>query len=104
MPDLITQQNVGTVANLLEISDFELFRLAWQNWHGELPSPEIIEADFGRYLDYGEIPYYVAHYTRSIMNDKDLMERERRAFIRSRFIYYTPLLIFFILFMYFLLR
>ena len=104
MPDPITQRTVGYVANLLEVGDFEFFRLAWREWHDEDPDPDVVEADFGRYIDHGEVPYYVAQYTRRILDDTDLMERERKAYIRSRFVYYIPLLIFFTLIMYFLLR
>ncbi len=95
---------VSFVAAILEIGEFDLFGAAWEEWYGAEPDQRLIEADFGAYLDHGVVPFYVTGYTRKILSDEEVVVRERNARLRAQFAYYVPLMIFFALFMYFLLK
>ncbi len=96
-------QTVAFVANTLEISEFDFFCLAWREWHGREPGRAVIEKDFGFYLDHGTVPFYVVNYVRKTLSDGKIIAREKTAMLRARLVYYVPLVICFILFMYFLL-
>ena len=96
-------QAVVFVANALEISEFDFFCLAWREWHGQEADRDIVEPDFGNYLDHGTVPFYVVDFVRKSLSDGSLLSREKQTRLRAQFIYYVPLLISFVLFMYFLL-
>ncbi len=56
-------QAVLTAAHTLDISEFELFNLAYQNWHGQRAETRQLEAVFVRYLFEAKIPHWVRHFT-----------------------------------------
>ncbi len=51
-------------ANHLDLSEFEVFRLAYEDWFGRKPSDSLIERDFSEYLKTDFVPFYVAHFAR----------------------------------------
>ena len=99
-----TEQAVSFAANILEISEYELFCIAWHEWHGQEPNQDDIDQEFGAFLDCGSVPFYVASYVRNILSDDQIISREMNARLRAQFIYYVPLFVCFVLFMYFLLN
>ena len=88
---------VGYVAQLMEISEFELFRRAWEAWHGEKIGDAGIEPHFNRYLDFNEVPFWVRSFVRDFLSD-EVIEKERERATLSSFIFYAPLLVFLLLF------
>lgn len=55
-------QTVLTAAYALDISEFELFHLAYQNWHGQRAETRQLEAVFVGYLFEAKIPHWVRHF------------------------------------------
>ena len=54
------------MASLLEVSEFELFRLAYHTWYGHWPDEAELERQFGRFLnDTQFMPAYLQSYLRS---------------------------------------
>ena len=58
---------VAHAARALEISEFELFRRAFQAWHGCAPDTRELEREFGRYLNQQTaLPFYVRRFVSHI--------------------------------------
>jgi hypothetical protein len=55
-------------------------------------------------LEHDTVPFWVRNYTRAIFSRKNLLAQEKKRFILGGFTYYLPLLFFFILIMWSLLR
>jgi hypothetical protein len=53
---------------LLGISEFRLFQLAYRSWHGTDVSDETIEAYFIPYMFREEVPHWVRHFTRTVLD------------------------------------
>lgn len=53
----------------LEVSEFDVFRMAYAAWYGEQPTMQQIENHFDDYLASGVLPFYVRHYCRQFIND-----------------------------------
>ena len=62
-------EKVVAAASLLEIREFDLFHLAWKQWHGEEPDEKGLEKVFVRYLYKRELPYWVRHFVRRVNDD-----------------------------------
>lgn len=56
------EHELSDIANTMEVSEFEVFRMAYRGWYGVNANPEEIERTFGRYLVSGEMPGYVLHF------------------------------------------
>ena len=56
--------DVIDLANYLEISEYDLFRLAYIWWFSGEPDPVRLERDFKKYLLENRIPPYVQHFVR----------------------------------------
>lgn len=55
---------VERLAATLQISEFDLFARAYQDWFGR-PAPRAsLETAFMQYLYYDQMPYWVRHYCR----------------------------------------
>jgi hypothetical protein len=55
------------VAGLLDISEFRLFEIAYENWFGGEASKKTVEGFFGRYLKSGCIPFWLRNMVRTII-------------------------------------
>ena len=53
----------------LDVSEFEVFRMAYAEWYGEKPSLPRLETEFDDYLSSGVLPFYVRHYCRQFIED-----------------------------------
>lgn len=62
--DMTDAQRVVQVANELEISEFEIFSRAYNDWYGRDADTRALERDFAQYLYFGAAPPWVRHYTR----------------------------------------
>ena len=55
---------IGFIAAVLQISEYELFRIAYKNWHDHPVSDKRLDALFREYLSTGDVPYWVNDFTR----------------------------------------
>lgn len=60
--------NVMLAAELLELTEFELFRAAYQAWHRESASEAHIERQFVPYMFEGKVPFWVRQFTRTTLD------------------------------------
>ncbi len=58
-------RGVPLAAGRLGITEFELFCAAYESWFAHAASQHRIEKYFVQYLFYGDVPYWVRHFTRS---------------------------------------
>lgn len=59
-------ETISNIANLLEISEFELFRMAYHAWYGSWPNDLEVEKHFGTFLTRPDAaPFYVQSYVRT---------------------------------------
>jgi hypothetical protein len=58
---------VSFVAGLLEISEFRLFEMAYENWFGSEATEKAIDGFFGNYLKSGFIPFWLRNMVRTII-------------------------------------
>ncbi|OUD16257.1 hypothetical protein [Thioflexithrix psekupsensis] len=58
---------VLTTARTLHISEFEVFRLAYQKWYGQHVDTAQLENFFVAYLFDSETPHWVRHFTSQVM-------------------------------------
>ncbi len=56
---------------LLEIKEFDVFKLAYKEWFGHLPKPHVSEAHFANYMFNQQIPLWVRRYTRKVIDLHD---------------------------------
>jgi hypothetical protein len=59
-------QSVLNAAALLDVTEFDLFRLAYSRWHGEAASERIIEPFFVAYMFNEVVPLWVRHFARLV--------------------------------------
>lgn len=59
-------QAVINTASLLQISEFEVFQLAYQRWFGHLAQHREMDVLFSRYLIKANVPLWVRAFTRQI--------------------------------------
>ena len=58
---------VSFVAGLLDISEFRLFEMAYENWFGSEATQEAMDDFFGSYLKSGLIPFWLRNMVRTII-------------------------------------
>lgn len=58
---------VSRAAALASLSEFDLFRAAWQQWHGSAADERRMEQVFARYLQEQTAPGWVRHFARRIV-------------------------------------
>lgn len=59
-------QDVLSASNLLEIPEFEVFKLAYTYWYSSVPSDEDIEKVYIPYMFEGKVPHFVHHFSRRV--------------------------------------
>lgn len=58
--------DVLSAAALLDITEFDLFRLAWTRWYGETAEDRVIEPFFVAYMFDRVVPVWVRHFARLV--------------------------------------
>lgn len=58
---------VSAAAGLASLSEFDLFRAAWQHWHGGALDEQRMEPVFARYLHDRKAPGWVRHFARQVI-------------------------------------
>lgn len=71
-------------ANHLRISEFDLFRLAWERWTGEAADEERLEPIFAAYMFRHVVPPWARHFAREVMACADAGTLERADFGADR--------------------
>ena len=74
-----------------EISEFDLFRMAYAEWHGKTPDLKTLENQFDGYLVSGELPFYVRNYCRQFIKDRPetvaaIRKQEKRSRVIQRLV------------------
>jgi len=57
---------VQFVANLLEIPEYQVFHLAYENWNGKKLSNRSMDFRFNNYLENEIVPFWVWHFVQSV--------------------------------------
>ena len=60
-------RHVAAAACYLQVGEFRVFELAWEDWHGEKPNQKTVERHFVRYLFHQTVPIWVRHYVRKVL-------------------------------------
>lgn len=68
-PALIDAAMVCRAAEIAEVSEFDLFQAAWQGWNGKLPDEHGLERLFSCYLHEQQVPGFVRHFARRVIDD-----------------------------------
>jgi len=97
-------QLVHKASALLGVSEFQVFYDAWQAWYNDKPSEQRIESYFIDFLEHDAVPFWVRNYVRFITSRKNLIAEEKKRLMLGALTYYIPLLLFFILIMWTMLR
>ena len=101
---LTDDQLLHKAAALLGVSEFQLFADAWQAWYDEKPSEKRIEPYFVEFLDRRLVPFWVRNHVRQVLSNKELLDRESKRLMVGTITYYGPLLAFFVLLMWYLMK
>jgi len=70
-PDI---QEVLDTSALLEITEFEVFRIAYHSWYGRTEKDAVLEPFFTDYMFNEVVPFWVRHFTHRILK----LDHERR--------------------------
>ena len=57
---------IGFAAGVLQISEYELFRIAYRNWFNHPLTETLLDSLFKDYLVYGKVPYWVNDFSRKV--------------------------------------
>ena len=68
---------VTKVANLLQISEFELLQLAYYAWHGEDMPEAASDGIFRAYMLHSQVPAWARHYVRRVYELDEAGEFQR---------------------------
>ncbi len=94
---------VGVTARLLGVSEFKLFEESYHAWHGDKPSEELVEYFFKNYLLEGVVPFWVRNHVRKFLKDPTLREGLGNNGKVAAYCHVVPIVVEYILIMYFLL-
>ncbi len=61
-------QAVLNTSALLEITEFEVFRIAYRDWFGKRAADNVIEPFFTDYMFNEVVPAWVRHFTRLVID------------------------------------
>lgn len=63
-------EDVLFAASLLDISEFELFSIAYRAWHCDSASEQYLERYFAPYMFHGRVPVWVQQFTRQVLSER----------------------------------
>lgn len=73
-PDLEEQSEKSEIvdaANLLQIGEFQLLQLAYEEWHGRPLPADQVDTLFSDYMLRQHVPAWARHYARNILRGHD---------------------------------
>ncbi len=63
-------EDVLVTASLLDITEFELFSMAYRAWHCDSASERHLERYFAPYMFQGRVPVWVQQFTRQVLSER----------------------------------
>ena len=72
-------QSVLNAAALLDITEYDLFQLAYARWHGKSASVRVLEPYFVAYMFNEVVPLWVRHFSRLVERLSSAGQLDRRA-------------------------
>lgn len=75
----IDSQQVQAAANVLDVTEFRLFELAYRDWFGTLGQEGELEKLYMLYWFTGLAPSWVRHYSRQVMSLSSQIGHEARS-------------------------
>ena len=72
------ERSVLTAAALLDITEYDLFHLAYRRWHGRPATDALIEPFFIAYMFERIVPLWVRHFSRLVEQLSDRNELDAR--------------------------
>ena len=63
---------VARAANILQVGEFQLLQLAYEDWYGKAMSPELSDRLFRAYMMQGEVPVWARHYARWVIRQDEI--------------------------------
>lgn len=73
-------QAVLNAAAMLDITEYDLFRIAYVRWHGEVPDTRTMEPFFVAYMFNEIVPLWVRHFARLVERLNRLGRLDPQAF------------------------
>lgn len=64
-PDVVAVLDASAA---LEVTEFRLFELAWQDWFGKRPDERRLERHFAAYMFAERVPHWVRNFARRILD------------------------------------
>lgn len=68
-------EQVVAAANVLDASEFKVFKDAYAAWYGRDVEDAVMEPVFAHYLFFGVPPHWVRHYARGILESHSALTR-----------------------------
>lgn len=65
------RQEVGRVANILQVGEFQVLQLAYREWHDDDLPEAMMDRLFHDYMMHNDVPYWARHYARQILRLED---------------------------------
>lgn len=72
--------DVLEAAALLEVTEFELFRIAYRRWHGRDIDDDGLERHYLPYMFKGQVPLWVRQLARQVIGEADVDRLDPKAY------------------------
>lgn len=63
---------VARAANILQVGEFQLLQLAYEDWYGEAMPAELCDKVFRAYMLHNEVPSWARHYARWVIRQDEI--------------------------------
>ena len=67
-------------SSVLDIAEFEIFKLSYSHWYGKEAPPELIERIYSAYMFNSAVPPWVRQFCREVLSRERQGALDRRAF------------------------
>ncbi|MDX1777224.1 MAG: hypothetical protein R3297_11635 [Desulfobulbales bacterium] len=74
--DPVDTDCVVSAANYLEVSEFVIFRDAYNSWYGKEAPEKQVEKIFVQYLQENKVPFWVRNYARNRVAEESRLTRQ----------------------------
>jgi len=75
---------VARAANILQVGEFQLLQLAYNEWHREDMPAALFDRMFAAYMFRNEVPFWAQHYARRVIeyDEQELLDTDHASFHR----------------------
>ncbi len=80
-------------ANILDISEYEVLRRAYVNWHGSEAPSRLLQITFSLYLQSQELPHWAKHYALQIIQSFEAELQKEGQLLRLFYLLYVSTLL-----------